>query len=55
MKIKNVFLASLLTGLGHTVKAELIVDDVNGLSITFPDITAASEIALGVAVDVPDN
>ena len=55
MKIKNVFLASLLTGLGHTVKAELIVDDVNGLSITFPDITAASEIALGVAVDVPDG
>ena len=55
MKIKNVFLASLLSGLGHAVKAELIIDDVNGLSITFPDITAASEIAEGVAVDVPDG
>jgi hypothetical protein len=55
MKIKNVILASLLTKMGLEVKAELIVDDSNGLSITFPDISAVSEIAEGVAVDVPDG
>lgn len=55
MKIKNVFLASLLTKLGHEVKAELIVDDANGTSLTFPDITDIAEIAVGVAVDAPDG
>lgn len=55
MKIKNVFLASLLTSLGHEVKAELIIDDSNGTSLTFPDISDIAEIAVGVAVDAPDG
>ena len=55
MKIKNVFLASLLTKLGHEVKAELVVDDANGTSLTFPDISDVAEIAEGVAVDAPDG
>lgn len=55
MKIKNVFLASLLTGLGVEVKAELIIDDSNGTSLTFPDISDIAEIAQGVAVDAPDS
>ena len=55
MKIKNVFLASLLTKLGHEVKAELIIDDSNGTSLTFPDISDIAEIAEGVAVDAPDG
>jgi len=55
MKIKNVFLASLLTKLGHEVKAELVVDDANGTSLTFPDISDIGEIAEGVAVDAADG
>ncbi len=55
MKIKNVFLASLLTKLGHEVKAELIIDDSNGTSLTFPDISDIAEIAEGVAIDAPDG
>jgi hypothetical protein len=55
MKIKNVFLASLLTKLGHEVKAELVIDDSNGVSLTFPDISDIAEIAEGVAVDAPDG
>lgn len=55
MKIKNVFLASLLTKLGADVKAELIIDDSNGTSLTFPEISDVSEIAEGVAVSAPDG
>ena len=55
MKIKNVFLASLLTSLGVEVKAELVIDDSNGVSLTFPDISDIAEIAEGVAVDAPDG
>lgn len=55
MKIKNVFLAALLTKLGHEVKAELIIDDSNGLTLTFPDISDISEVIPGVAVDAPDG
>lgn len=55
MKIKNVFLASLLTGLGVEVKAELVIDDSNGTTLTFPDISDIAEIAEGVAVDAPDG
>lgn len=55
MKIKNTFLASLLTKIGHEVKAELIIDDANGTSLTFPDISDISEIAEGVAVSAPDG
>ena len=55
MKIKNTFLASLLTKIGHEVKAELVVDDANGTSLTFPDISDISEIAQGVAIDAPDG
>ncbi len=55
MKIKNTFLASLLTKIGHEVKAELVVDDANGVALTFPDISDISEIAAGVAVDAPDG
>lgn len=55
MKIKNVFLASLLTKLGHEIKAELIIDDSTGASLTFPDISDIAEIAEGVAIDAPDG
>ena len=55
MKIKNKFLASLLTSLGQEVKAELVIDDSNGVSLTFPDISDIAEIAEGVAVDAPDG
>jgi len=55
MKIKNPILASMLAKLGVEVKAELIVDDTNGLSITFPDISDVVEIAEGVAVNAPDG
>lgn len=55
MKVKNTFLASLLTTLGQKVKAELVVDDVNGTSHTFPDITEISEIAEGVSISSPDG
>ena len=55
MKIKNKFLASILALHGFEVKAELIIDDVNGVAITFPDISDISEIAQGVAVSAPDG
>lgn len=55
MKIKNVFLASLLTKMGVEAKAELVIDDSNGVTLTFPDISDHSEIAEGVAVDAPDG
>lgn len=55
MKIKNVFLASLLSRMGHEVKAELVIDDSNGTSLTFPDISDIAEIAEGVAIDAPDG
>lgn len=55
MKIKNQFLASILTELGIAAKAELVIDDSNGVSLTFPDISDIAEIAEGVAVDAPDG
>ena len=55
MKIENIFLASLLTKLGHKAKAELVIDDSNGTSLTFPSIAEIAEIAEGVAVDAPDG
>jgi hypothetical protein len=55
MKIKNVFLASLLTKMGVEAKAELVIDDSNGVTLTFPDISEISEIAEGVAIDAPDG
>ena len=55
MKIKNTFLASLLTKIGHEVKAELVIDDASGTTLTFPDISDISEIAEGVAIDAPDG
>ena len=55
MKIKNVFLASLLTKMGVEVKAELVIDDSNGVTLTFPDISDIAEIAEGVAIDAPDG
>lgn len=55
MKIKNTFLASLLTKIGHEVKAELVIDDASGTTLTFPDISEISEIAEGVAIDAADG
>lgn len=55
MKIKNIFLASLMAKMGHEVKAELVIDDANGVALTFPDISEISEIAEGVAVSAPDG
>ena len=55
MKIKKAFLASLLNKAGIKVKAELVIDDSNGTSLKFPEITDVSEIAVGVAVSVPDG
>jgi len=55
MKIKNVFLASLLTKMGVEAKAELVIDDSNGVTLTFPDISEISEIAEGVAIDATDG
>ena len=55
MKIKNTFLASLLTKIGHEVKAELVIDDASGTTLTFPDISDISEIAEGVAIDAADG
>lgn len=55
MKIKNPVLATMLAKLGLEVKAELMVDDTNGLSITFPDISDVVEIAEGVSVNAPDG
>lgn len=55
MKVKNSFLASLLTKMGIEAKAELVIDDSNGVTLTFPDISDIAEIAEGVAVDAPDG
>lgn len=55
MKIKNPILASMLKTLGVDIKAELTVDDTTGKSITFPEITETSEIAVGVAVTAEDG
>lgn len=55
MKIKNVFLASLLSKMGVEAKAELVIDDSNGVTLTFPDISDIAEIAEGVAIDAPDG
>mgnify|MGYP007105296698 FL=1 len=55
MRIKNTFLASLLTKIGHEVKAELVIDDASGTTLTFPDISDISEIAEGVAIDAADG
>ena len=55
MKIKNVFLASLLSKMGVEAKAELVIDDSNGVTLTFPDISEVAEIAEGVAIDAPDG
>ena len=55
MKIKNVFLASLLSKMGVEAKAELVIDDSNGVNLTFPDISDFAEIAEGVAIDAPDG
>ena len=55
MKIKNTFLASLLTKIGHEVKAELVIDDASGTTLTFPDISEISEITEGVAIDAADG
>lgn len=55
MKIKNVFLASLLSKMGVEAKAELVIDDSNGVTLTFPEISDIAEIAEGVAIDAPDG
>jgi hypothetical protein len=55
MKIKNVFLASLLTKMGVEAKAELVVDDANGVALTFPDISEVSGIVEDVAIDAADG
>lgn len=55
MKIKNVFLASLLTKMGVEVKAELVIDDSNGVTLTFPEISDIAELAEGVAISAPDG
>lgn len=55
MKIKKAFLAFALNKLNRTIKAELIIDDSNGTSLTFPDISDVSEIVEGVAVTAPDD
>ena len=41
--------------MGVEAKAELVIDDTNGVAITFPDISDIAEIAVGVAVDAPDG
>jgi len=55
MVIKTKFLAEMLSRLGVTAKAELVIDDSNGVTLTFPDISDIAEIAEGVAVDAPDG
>jgi len=45
----------MLSRLGVTAKAELVIDDSNGVTLTFPDISDIAEIAQGVAVDAPDG
>lgn len=41
--------------MGVDAKAELVIDDTNGVTMTFPDISDIAEIAQGVAVDAPDG
>lgn len=41
--------------MGVEAKAELVIDDSNGVTLTFPDISDIAEIAEGVAVDAPDG
>ena len=53
--IKNKVLASLLSKIGHDVKAELVIDDATGSTLTFPDISEISEITEGVAVSAADG
>ena len=55
MKIKTTVFASLLASLGHKVTAELSIDDANGTSLRFPDISEISEINEGVSVDASDG
>lgn len=55
MKITNKVLATMLTRLGYAVKAELVIDDANGTTLTFPDISDINELAVGVATDAPDG
>jgi len=55
MKIKTTVFASLLASLGHKVTAELSIDDANGTTLTFPDISEISEINEGVSVDASDG
>lgn len=55
MKIKNKILADLLSSMGVDAKAELVIDDSNGVALTFPNISDIAEIAEGVAVDAPDG
>lgn len=54
-KIKNPILAKLLTKVGVEVTAELVIDDSNGVTLTFPDISDIAEIVEGVAVDAVDG
>lgn len=55
MKIKNEFIAMALGKLGVKVNAELVIDDANGKTVTFPEITEVSELAVGVATDAEDG
>jgi hypothetical protein len=55
MKIKNEFIAMALRKMGAKVNAELVIDDSNGVAVTFPDITEASELAVGVSVSAEDG
>lgn len=55
MKIKNDFIAKALGKMGVKVNAELVIDDSNGTSLTFPDIAEVSELAIGVATTAPDG
>jgi len=41
--------------MGVEAKAELVIDDSNGVTLTFPDISDIAEIAEGVAIDAPDD
>lgn len=54
-KIKNPILASMLKRMGVKVTAELVIDDANGTTVTFPDISDVSEIAIDVSTDAPDG
>ena len=55
MVIKTKFLADMLSRMGVAAKAELVIDDSNGVTLTFPDISDIAEIAEGVAIDAPDG